>query len=734
MRLIIISNRLPVTAVANGDRIIFKQSIGGLATGLNAFLRGFNQPENAEYLWIGWPGITVKPNRENIVTRQLNNLNCHPVYITENTMEKFNEGFCNKTLWPNFHYFTAYYSYEEEQWATYKKVNELFCDKIAEIIKPGDILWIHDYHLLLLPKLLRDRFPTLTIGFFLHIPFPSYEILQILPKKCRNEILQGMLGADLIGFHTHEYSQHFKKSVKRLLSYEQHSDYVSVSGRLAKISTHPMGVDFNFIQNSALAKKLSVTKQKVLDINQKLKIVLSIDRLDYTKGIPNRLLSYEKFLIENPEWHRSVALVLLVAPSREGVNHYRTMKRQIDELVGRINGKFGDIKWMPIIYQYRTFTQEQLTELYTISDVALVTPLRDGMNLIAKEYISSKIDGNGVLILSEAAGAAKEMFDALIINPNCTEEISSAIKQALEMPASEQQTRITMMQSQLQRYDVTHWGNEILNELKLIKHKQLSLMSTFTKPENIVQTIKQNKTNGKKLLLLDYDGTLVPYTINPQLALPSNELLQLLRSIAEDKSAKVVIVSGRDKDTLEKWLGDLNIDLVAEHGVWIRENKQWVLSKQLLMAWEPYVVNVFEKFVDKLPGTFIEKKDFSIAWHYRNADHDKGAQLAKEMADCLLGLTASGDVRILLGNKVVEALCAGIGKDVAVTRLIAQEDYGVILAMGDDVTDEDMFRVLPENAFTVKIGNDATSAKFRVPLQTDALQILTNFIPDLIAE
>ena len=729
MRLIIISNRLPVTAVADGGTFTFKQSIGGLATGLNAYLRGFTAA-GSEYLWVGWPGITVKNSEEANVSEQLQKLNCHPVFMTAAMMEKFNEGFCNKTLWPNFHYFTSYYSYEEEQWATYKKVNELFCEKIAAILKPGDTLWIHDYHLLLLPKLLRDKIPKLTIGFFLHIPFPSYEIFQILPKKCRNEILTGMLGADLIGFHTCEYSQHFKKSVRRLLGHESHMDYFNTSERLTRVNTYPMGVDFNHLQKTAQSSHASISKHTILGINPHVKTILSIDRLDYTKGIPNRLLSYEKFLKENPQWHRSVVLVLLVAPSREGVSHYRKMKKQIDELAGRINGKFGDIKWMPIIYQYRTFTQEQLTELYSISDVALVTPLRDGMNLIAKEYVSSRVDGKGVLILSEAAGAAKELLDAIIINPNCAEEIAAAIKQALEMPEEEQQSRITMMQSQLAENDVTQWGSSIINELQLIKNKQTALISDFSKPENIVQHIKESKVSGKKLLLLDYDGTLAPYVSDPKLAIPSSELLKTLNSIAADKNSRVVIVSGRDRETLEQWLGGLDIDLVAEHGVWIRENNSWRLSKHLLKNWEPQVINIFEKYVSKLPGTFIERKDFSIAWHYRNADATKGAQLAKELANYLLQLSARGDVRILFGNKVVEAMCSGIGKDLAVMQFVEREDYGVILAMGDDVTDEDMFRVLPDKAFTVKIGGDATQARFRVPKQSDALRILSNFVPE----
>ncbi len=725
MRLIIVSNRLPVTTHEHEGNLTFSQSIGGLATGLKAFLRSWQMTmPDAKYLWLGWPGVSVKKNQEDFVERKLSELNCQPVFITEAMMEKFNEGFCNKTLWPIFHYFTSYYSYEESHWQNYKKVNELFCQTLMELLQPDDILWIQDYHFLLLPALIRQRFPQLTIGFFLHIPFPSFEIFQILPNKCRQDILNGMLGADLLSFHTHEYSQHFKKCVLRFLGHEPHMDYFSTPDRLIKVSTYPMGVDFIDIQHTAKSVKKLKKKQSIIDLAHKqLKIILSIDRLDYTKGITQRLYAYEQFLTENPSWQKAVVFVLLVAPSREGVPLYQKMKKQIDELVGRINGKFGDIEWTPILYQYHTFTLPQLIELYGHSHVALVTPLRDGMNLIAKEYLAAKTGELGVLILSETAGAAKELLDAIIINPNSCEEMAHALAQALTMPAQEQTHRIEAMQARLARYDIKRWGMDILNELTSIKNKQ-GLLAHFTTPLHIKQHIDSNQSQ-RKLLLLDYDGTLVPHIANPRLAIPTPELLSLLTGLCADKNNCVVIVSGRDKETLDRWLGHIErLNLVAEHGVWIKEKHDWKLSKHLLNTWKPQIHAVFETFMDKLPGTFIESKEFSIAWHYRNADPEKASHIAIELADYLSSLTSNCDIRIILGNKIVEAMCSGIGKDVAVMHFLARDSFDLVIAIGDDTTDEDMFKVLPPHAYSIRIGHEITAARFRLRLQNDVIPFL----------
>ncbi|MFN7095498.1 MAG: trehalose-6-phosphate synthase, partial [Burkholderiales bacterium] len=334
MRVIIVSNRLPVTRNASEDGIEVKPSIGGLAKGLDAFLNHYKTTTEAEYLWVGWAGVNLSQYSQTDIHNYLHQLNCFPIEIPDETMEKFYTGFCNKTIWPLFHYLAAYFSYDEDDWQVYKQINQAFCDTIAAIIKPNDIVWIQDYHLLLLPECLRNKAPNIVIGLFLHIPFPSFEIFQFLPQQCRTEILDGMLGADLIGFHTHEYSQHFTKCVVRMVGYEYNIEHITTNDHLVKVEVYPMGIDFYQIQK--LLDKKSVAKQQnsILQNIRGEKIILSLDRLDYTKGVANRLYAYEKFLSDNPKWYKKVVLILIVAPSREQVSHYATIKRQIDELIG----------------------------------------------------------------------------------------------------------------------------------------------------------------------------------------------------------------------------------------------------------------------------------------------------------------------------------------------------------------------------------------------------------------
>lgn len=362
--------------------------------------------------------------------------NCYPVFISKKDIEKFYYGFCNKTIWPLFHYFTSFAVYDEDYWLNYKKVNELFCSTILEIIKPDDVVWIQDYHLMLLPKLLREKIQN-PVGFFLHIPFPTFEIFRLLPTKWRTEILTALLAADLLGFHTHDYTQDFLRCVLRILGYEHSMGEIAFNGHIVKVDTFPMGIDFTIFYTAQNREDVKKEKEELLKSLGGYKVILSVDRLDYTKGILNRLYAYENFLEKNPQWHKKVVLVLVVVPSRIGVEHYKQMKKQVDEVVGEINGRFGDINWTPILYQFKFLPFHQLVPLYSVSDLCLVTPLRDGMNLVAKEYIASRTDKTGVLILSEMAGASKELREAIIINPNNIEEIADALKLALEISEEE---------------------------------------------------------------------------------------------------------------------------------------------------------------------------------------------------------------------------------------------------------------------------------------------------------
>lgn len=728
MRLLIVSNRLPVTIIKKGNKLRFQESVGGLVSGLSAYLNSLKSSLNNEYTWIGWSGISVGDDEKaktELKEKLLSEFNAYPVFILEEDMKKFYEGFCNKTIWPLFHYFPSYAVYDEEYWNYYKKVNEIFSDTIMEIAREDDLIWIQDYHLMLLPKLIRKRMPNVAIGFFLHIPFPAFEVFRLFPSKWRTEILEGILGADLVGFHTHDYTQYFLRCVFRILGYEHTMGQVALNERIVKAETFPMGIDFQKFYNSVNNPEIQKEKEELIKTFANYKIILSVDRLDYTKGIVNRLLGYETFLEKNPEWHNKIILVLVVVPSRVGVEHYQKMKRQIDELIGKINGKFGSVSWTPILYQYRFLSFASLTSFYNISDIALITPLRDGMNLIAKEYLATRVDKTGVLILSEMAGASKELGEAIIINPNNTNEIADALKEALEMPKDEQIRRNQITQTRLKRYDAIRWGNDFIQTLLSVKDEQKRLNARFLSLYVKEKIIRDFKKAEKRLLLLDYDGTLVPFATHPKNAKPGEELLEILKQLSEDEKNEVVLISGRDKETLQNWFFSiLNICLVAEHGIWIKEKgENWRITKPLTNEWKPQILQLLETYTDRLPGSFVEEKEFSVAWHYRKADPELSSIRAKELIDNLVNFTANKDVQILQGNKVVEVRSGGVNKGTIAMNFI-QKNFDFILAIGDDATDEDLFKTLPEIAYSIKVGMPPTYAKFNTYNCTEVRELL----------
>jgi trehalose 6-phosphate synthase/phosphatase len=725
MRLLIVSNRLPVT-VLDESSLQVQESVGGLASGLKAYLDSIKATSECNYIWVGWPGTTIKGRmKEQLSSRLMSEHNAQPVFLSEKAMEKFYHGFCTRTIWPLFHYFPSYTVYDEDYWTNYKLVNETFCSEIVKMLRPGDVVWIHDFHLMLLPKLLREKSPETPIGFFLHIPFPSFELFRLLPSSWRREILEGLLGADLIGFHTHDYTMYFLRCVLRILGYEHTMGGIMVGDRLAKADTFPMGVDFNKFHEAAESPEVARRKEGMKRDFAGRKVVLSLDRLDYTKGIVNRLRGYDAFLERNPQWREKVTLVAAVVPSRVKVEHYQQMKKQIDELVGRINGKHGKVNWTPILYSYRFLPFEQLIALYNISDVALITPLRDGMNLIAKEYISAKTDGKGVLILSEMAGASKALGEALIINPSNVDDIADALKKALEMPEEEQVRRNKILRARLESYDVVRWADDFLQALLTVNEDQKRLSTRalgLLARENLKDAYRSAE---KRLLLLDYDGTLVPFHEDPQSAKPGERLLKLLRKLSEDPRNEVVLISGRDRDTLQKWFGDLGIGLVAEHGVWIRRGKEvWMMPKPLSADWMPEILPLMKRYTNRLPGSFVENKEYSLVWHYRAADPDVATVKARELVDDLLNFTRNTELEVLSGNKVVEIRNSGANKSNAALWWTSKDDFDYLMAIGDDSTDEDMFVVLPQTAYSFKVGDGKSKARFKLKDNDEVLRLL----------
>jgi trehalose 6-phosphate synthase/phosphatase len=734
LRLVVVSNRLPFTASNKDDKLVFHASPGGLVSGLTAYLESSKQnSSNGDYLWVGWPGIEVDEGSQEKLRSKAAKQHAWPVFIDDKTMDGFYHGFCNSTIWPLFHYFPTYAKFDEMDWLQYVKVNEIFRDSLVKILRPHDTIWVHDYHLMLLPRLLREAMPDVPIGFFLHTPFPSYDVFRILPTKWRRSLLEGILGADLVGFHTIDYTQHFLRCILRILGVENNFGQALLDGeRAVRIDTFPMGVDYGQIRDSVKNESVQQEARALRDRVGNVKIILSLDRLDYTKGIKHRLEAYATFLERYPEWLRRVVLMLSVVPSRLGSEHYEEMKEEIDKLVGSINGKFGAIDWSPIVYRYRFLPYHQLLSLFAMSDVALVTPLRDGMNLIAKEYVASRADQKGVLILSEMAGASRELGEALIINPNDESEIVDALKTALEMPEEEQIRRNQVMQNRLGRYDVIRWGQDFTGKLHSVKDQQKKFSARLMDKSTREKLIKDYANSQNRILFLDYDGTLSPFKERPETAVPGAILLAILNTLAEDPRNNLVIVSGRHRDLLHKWFGSLNIGIVAEHGAWIREkDKDWLPAIKVESNWKEKVRPILRSYEDRLPGSFAEEKEFSLVWHYRAADPELASVRSKELADELGYFTENTELQVLQDSKSIEVRNVGIDKGIAAKLLLSEKTFDFVLAVGDDLADEELFKVIPEKSYSIKVGLAKSYARFNLRNHREVVQLLTDLTKTL---
>lgn len=665
---IIISNRLPVQLKISEGKLHAEPSVGGLATGLKSVHR------DGDGLWIGWTGLTEEDTPTEMIgdiDSALAALNCAKVNLNIKEIEGFYYGFSNRTIWPLYHYFLEYTEFELGFWDTYKAVNQKFADAILDNANETDTIWVHDYQLMLVPQMVREVWPNANIGFFLHIPFPSYEIFRTMPW--REEVLKGLLGSDLIGFHTYDYERHFLSSVRRLLNLDVSFNDIFLENRVIKVDSFPMGIDYHKFENAAKenaenSEEAKSDFQKKLDEHKKsapdTKLIISIDRLDYSKGIAKRINAFEYFLNKYPEFKEKVRLIILAVPSRSNVPQYQLLKKEIDELVGRINGELSTVNWTPIWYFYRSLPFENLIDLYTSSDIAWLTPLRDGMNLVAKEYVATRTDKTGVLILSEMAGSAYEMNEALLINPNNFEQQADTLKMAIEMPKEQQMARNMFLQNRLKRYTVETWAKEFMGALTAQKEgSSMTFVSQKLNKPILENIMERYRAADKRLLFLDYDGTLAGFHKDPQKASPDEELYQLLDELHNQAGTTLFLISGRDKDTFTKWFLHKKYNMIVEHGVWISRNgEDFSMMEQVKGEWMQKIRPVLESFVDRTPGSFIEEKNYSLAWHYRNTDPDFGEKRAAELNTVLTSLIGNDDISVLNGNKVMEVKSSNVNK------------------------------------------------------------------------
>lgn len=702
---IIISNRLPVKITEEDGTYILSPSEGGLATGLGSVYK------EGENIWIGWPGLEIPADRQDEVRKKLAPLNLIPVFLTTEEISFYYEGFSNETLWPVFHYLVTYANFERIYWDYYKLVNDKFKRAVMLHLSPGDKVWIHDYQLLLLPGLIRTEEPLVTIGFFQHIPFPSYEIFRLIPW--RKEIIAGMMGADLLGFHTFEDASHFLSSASRLSSSNLAENILIYKSRQVVAEAFPMGIDYekfdSLTRNEKTVKYATSFKNSLKNVST----ILTIDRLDYSKGILQRLQAFELLLQTHPEYIGKLALYMVVVPSRDTVPKYKELKDQIDQLAGNINARFRTISWSPIHYFYRSFSIEFLSAIYSAANICLVTPMRDGMNLVSKEYVASRSNNDGVLILSEMAGASKELNDALIVNPNNIEDIMESIIQAVNMPLEEQQLRMKSMRTIVGKFNIHLWVKNFMDKLSEVKIMQESMHTKHMVDSVQAKIIADYKKATDRYIFLDYDGTLVGFNSDIDKASPDEELYAILQQLTADPANKTIIISGRNYQTLERWFGHLNLDMIAEHGAWRKfKQTEWTPLPLLTYKWKQDIKAVLDIYTDRTPGAFIEEKSYSLVWHYRKVEEGLGKLRANEIINNLRMVVADKGLQMMPGNKVIEFKNIEVNKGKAAQNWLYGNQPDFILALGDDHTDEDIFKALSPEAYTVKVGSDISAARY----------------------
>ncbi len=704
---IIVSNRMSTSVTRSADGFVYQPSVGGLATGLSTL----HQQEGS--LWIGWSGLPAdslsSAERDEVASALLDKHKCAAVDLTQEEIDAYYLGFCNDIIWPLFHYFPTYPTYDSELWLAYQSVNQKFFDVVREHLEPGDLIWVQDYQLMLLPALIKEAEPDSSVGFFLHIPFPSYELFRLLPW--REEVLEGLLGADLIGFHTYDYARHFLSSVRRLLGYDHSLANVRYKDRLVKVDVFPMGIDFDRYSTSSEDPEVQKEIAQIAESPPAPRLILSVDRLDYTKGIPQRLRAFDRYLNEHSDWRERVSLVLIVAPSRTGVPQYRDLKREIDELVSIINSRHGTMAWTPVHYFYRTFGFAELTALYNLCGVLLVTALRDGMNLVAKEYIAARTTGTGSIVITETAGVAREMSEAIVVNPSDVEQIANGIHTALTMPEDEQRERIAAMQARIERYDIHYWASDFVGKLHGITETQRRLAGRRLQPAAIEAIRTRFSASERRAVILDLDGTLIDYTDRPRRAAPGTEVLALLAGLA--KQARILVMSSRDRPFLERIFTNTPVSLMASHGAWIRDREgDWENLSPIDNEWKHDIANVIQLSTDRTPGSRFEEKEYSLAWHYRGSDPDLAGVRLAELRDALLSIVANRNLEVFEGNRVIEIKSSLASKAQAAAVWLERDAPDFTLAAGDDQTDEDLFLSLPGSALSVRVGHGPTEAAY----------------------
>lgn len=734
-RLIIVANSLPVRKL--------EDAIGYHPTKLAGIVPAVQQLKSSgaikDFLFIGNTPCFVKPH--NIA--QLKYLSCIPVTIPKNTFDSYYAGYCKSSLWPLLHYRLHLVKHNAKCFEAYVQVNQAFADVILSHCKEGDVIWIHDYHFLLLPNLLREKIPRgVPIGFFFHVPFPSSELFRVLPN--RTELLNGVLGSDLIGFQTFEYVRHFESTVSRLIGAECMPRGIEApgSGHFVRINVFPGGIDFKTFEHIASEPKVKDRIDQLTPLFKDKLVIVSRDRVNEIEGVPIKLHVIEKLFQKYPQWKGKIVYFQIYEPieleyeSEES----KTLSKEVNEIVGRLNGVFGTVDYVPIEYVHKNLEFEEICALYCVADVGLMTPIRDGLNLVSHEYVACQNSRSpGVLILSEFTGAARCLAGARLVNPFDTNDFVEAVNEALTLSEEDRIVKHEYNYDYVRGNTSTDWGKVFFDELclsitDLINHPSVPLLDI-----DMVGCAYARSTKDR-LFLLDYDGTLSPMARLPKLANPSAEVVNILTKLSKNPRNKVYIISGRDTVSLETWLGHLDVGLSCEHGAFFRlpGAKDWqkmVDEQEHENHWRQSIISIMEDFADRTPGSFVEMKQVNIAWHFRNSDPEYGDFQARELVMELQAIANKYPVDIIRGKKTIEVKLQSASKGKIVQHILERVDADFVFCAGDDKTDEEMFvnftAASNSTHFTCCVMTDAkriTQAKYFVETFQDVVDTLSELM------
>jgi trehalose 6-phosphate synthase/phosphatase len=720
----IVALRLPVRVHRSDGGVRVVPTVGGVATGLSRAV------PSARRIWIGWPGSLEGLDPESMarVLSEFDRRRLVPVVLPPADAAAFYTGYPNRVIWPVFHSMQGKLPLRIDSWPAYESANAAFASVTLDHAGEEDLIWVHDYQLLLVPELIRTARPSARIAFFLHIPFPSFDIFRVLPQG--RDLLTGVLGADQVAFHTADYRANFAQALRAGLGLKvaPDNDSVRVRGRTVRLEVAPMGIHVERFERLAARADSNGAVEALRGGGDPL-LLIGVDRLDYTKGIPRRMMAFDELLRRHPRWRERVVFIQIAVPSRSNVAEYRTFASETAALVGSINGEFGTARWTPIHYINRPIGQSELAALYRAARVAVVTPIRDGMNLVAKEFVASRIDEDGVLVLSELAGAATELVEALIVNPYDIAATADQLHYALAMSPLERRTRMRALRHRVRLHDVGDWARRLLNASPPRRPRASAPDDALPDAITVAQRARH------LLLLLDYDGTMVPFVVPPEAALPSPDVRRLLRRLISFPATTTYILSGRNREFLDRALGTTGVGLVAEHGGWVKPpgRKRWqrgIAPSTQRPDWRREAMRLMREFEEVTPGARIERKSLALVWHWRGVSPAIGVRRSEELALQLRSkLPATAD--ILIGDHIIEVRPHGVDKGAILPRIRASAPRdAAIIAIGDDATDEDLFRGLDKSAVTIKVGAKPTSARFRVADVTATLALLSRLRRD----